>query len=42
MFGFRKKQSKTSPERDWQPLMNSFFQESSIDLTNQEKDYWLT
>lgn len=42
MFRFRKKQSKTSPERDWQPLMNSFFQESSIDLTNQEKDYWLT
>lgn len=42
MFGFRKKQSKTSPERDWLPLMNSFFQESSIDLTNQEKDYWLT
>lgn len=42
MFGFRKKQSKTSPERDWQFLMNTFFEESSIDLTNQEKDYWLT
>lgn len=43
MFGFIKKQSKMSPEKNWQNIMTNFFNLSKIDLTNtQEKEYWLT